>query len=200
LETALQGGGLVAKPQEKTILVVDDEPDVVVYLKTLLEDAGFHVVTASNGSEALTQVELHKPDFISLDLVMPQKSGIRFFYELRHNREWSKIPVVIVTAHAQDEKIKKDIEGLLAERTIVGPRTYIEKPIKARDFVELVKKELGMDSGEEAETPISEANQLRQRVQELLDVSSPETLKKALALLSDECPAETVSVPKEKDM
>jgi len=175
----------MSSPEEKTILVVDDEPDVVIYLKTILEDAGFRVVTASDGNEALEQVKRQKPDFISLDLVMPQKSGIRFFYELRHNKEWSRIPVIIVTAHAQDEKIKGDIEGMLAERTIIGPRTYLEKPIKPYDYVELVKKELGISSESETESPTSEADQLRQKLQQLLSISSPETLKKALALLNE---------------
>jgi len=175
----------MSSPGEKTILVVDDEPDVVIYLKTILEDAGFRVITASDGNEALEQVKRQKPDFISLDLVMPQKSGIRFFYELRHNKEWSRIPVIIVTAHAQDEKIKGDIEGMLAERTIIGPRTYLEKPIKPYDYVELVKKELGISSESETESPTSEADQLRQKLQQLLSISSPETLKKALALLNE---------------
>jgi len=175
----------MSSPGEKTILVVDDEPDVVIYLKTILEDAGFRVITASDGNEALEQVKRQKPDFISLDLVMPQKSGIRFFYELRHNKEWSRIPVIIVTAHAQDEKIKGDIEGMLAERTIIGPRTYLEKPIKPHDYVELVMKELGISSESESESPVSEADQLRQKLQQLLTVSSPETLKKALALLNE---------------
>jgi len=67
------------KPQDMTILVVDDEPGVVIYLKTLLEDAGFTVVTAADGNEALDHVKRRKPDLISLDLVMPKKSGIRFF-------------------------------------------------------------------------------------------------------------------------
>jgi CheY-like chemotaxis protein len=174
----------MARPEEKTILVVDDEPDVVLYLKTVLEDAGFRVLTAANGNEALDQVKSHKPDFISLDLVMPQKSGIRFFYELRHNKEWSRIPVVIVTAHAQDDKIRKDIEDLFSERTLSGPRTYLEKPIKPKDYVDLVKKELGIEL--EPEAAGSEADQLRQRVQELLGSSSPEVLRKAITLLSDE--------------
>jgi two-component system alkaline phosphatase synthesis response regulator PhoP len=174
----------MARPEEKTILVVDDEPDVVIYLKTVLEDAGFRVVTAGNGNEALEQVKKHKPDFISLDLVMPQKSGIRFFYELRHNREWSRIPVVIVTAHAQDENVRKDIDGLFSERTLSGPRTYLEKPIKPKDYVDLVKKELGIEP--ESEAAGSEADQLRQRVQDLVGSSSPEALRKALAMLSDE--------------
>jgi CheY-like chemotaxis protein len=175
----------MARPQDFTILVVDDEPDVIIYLRTLLEDAGFNVVTAADGNEALEIVKQRKPDFISLDLVMPRKSGIRFFYELRHNKEWARIPVVIVTAHARDEKIEKDIQDLFAERTMMGPRTYLEKPIKPGNYVNLVKQELGISTEEEAVTAAQETNQLRERVRNLLDQSDPETLKKALELLGD---------------
>jgi len=77
----------VARPEDKTILVVDDEPDTVTFLQTTLQYAGFQVMTASNGEEALERVKEKKPDFISLDLVMPKKSGIRFLYELRKNKE-----------------------------------------------------------------------------------------------------------------
>lgn len=176
----------MARPEDFTVLVVDDEPDVVIYLRTLLEDAGFNVVTASEGNEALELVKQKKPDFISLDLVMPRKSGIRFFYELRHNREWSRIPVVIVTAHARDEKIEKDIQDLFAERTMVGPRTYLEKPIKPGHYVNLVKEELGISiREEEADTASQEIDMLREKARELLNHSDPETLKKALELLED---------------
>ena len=67
----------MTRPEDKTVLIVDDEPDVVTYFSGILERAGFHVVTASNGLEALQAVREHEPDFISLDLVMPEKSGIR---------------------------------------------------------------------------------------------------------------------------
>ena len=81
----------MTNPKNKLILIVDDEPDVVSYFSSLLEDAGFNVETASNGFEAIEKVKAKKPDFISLDLVMPEKSGIKFYYELRRNKEWSKI-------------------------------------------------------------------------------------------------------------
>jgi len=174
------------KPQDMTILVVDDEPDVVIYLKTLLEDAGFNVLTAADGNEALEHVKRRKPDFISLDLVMPKKSGIRFFYELRHNKEWARIPVVIVTAHARDEKIEKDIQDLFAERTMVGPRTYLEKPIKPDNYVNLVKQELGISIEAEPDNTAMQTDRLRKQAHELLNHSSPETLKKALELLKEE--------------
>jgi CheY-like chemotaxis protein len=173
------------KPQDMTILVVDDEPGVVIYLKTLLEDAGFTVVTAADGNEALDHVKRRKPDLISLDLVMPKKSGIRFFYELRHNKEWARIPVVIVTAHAHDDKMEKDIHDLFAERTMVGPRTYLEKPVKPKNYVDLVKKELGISIiEEEPEAGALEMEQMRKRAHELLNESSPETIREALELMS----------------
>ena len=58
----------------KTILVVDDEPDVRQYLKAILEDAGFNVITAEDGQAALDIIKTQTPDFISLDLMMPKKS------------------------------------------------------------------------------------------------------------------------------
>lgn len=130
----------MSKADEKTILVVDDEPDIRIYLKTLLEDEGFNVMTAADGDEALQRIKEKKPDFISLDLVMPRKSGIKLYYELRRNKEWSKIPVVIVTAHARDEIGKKDLKELFDGKVISGPKVYLEKPVKPQDFVNLIKK------------------------------------------------------------
>jgi CheY-like chemotaxis protein len=175
----------MTKPEDFTILVVDDEPDVVLYLKTLLEDSGFNVMTAADGNEALELVKRKKPDFISLDLVMPRKSGIRFFYELRHNKEWSRIPVVIVTAHARDEHVEKDIQALFAERTMTGPRTYLEKPIKPTSYVNLVKQELGISTEEEVDTAAQEIDRMRAKALEMLNQTSPEKLKKALELLGE---------------
>ena len=66
----------MANQDKKIVLVVDDEPDIRLFLRTVLEDAGFTVVTASDGDEALREVKKQKPDLISLDLIMPKKSGI----------------------------------------------------------------------------------------------------------------------------
>jgi CheY-like chemotaxis protein len=67
----------MARPEDKTVLVVDDEEDVREYFAMALEDAGFNVLRAANGNEALERIREKTPDFISLDLVMPEKSGIR---------------------------------------------------------------------------------------------------------------------------
>lgn len=174
-------------PEEKTVLVVDDEPDVVFFLQTALEDAGFNVVTASNGIEALEKVKENPPDFISCDLVMPKKSGIKFLYELRRNKKWSRIPVVIVTAHARDELGSKDLREILEGKTISGPHVYLEKPVRADSFVNMVKKELGIEvqvdeqSAGSALTPDQEA--LKEEVESLLETADPEALKKIAEML-----------------
>ena len=124
----------------KTILVIDDTPEFVGFVKALLEDNGFNVMTASNGVEGVEQLKKQIPDLVSLDLVMPEKSGIKFFREIRTNREWSKIPVIIVTGHARDSLGKTDFRKLFEGRTISGPETYLEKPIEPEDYIRAIKR------------------------------------------------------------
>jgi len=135
----------MAKAEDKTVLVVDDEPDVRNYLSTLLRDAGFQVVTAPDGDEAMRIIREKKPDFISLDLVMPRKSGHRLLYELRKDRDLSRIPVLIITAHARDELGKGDLADLLANRILAGPGAYLEKPVRPMDYVRCVQRALGIE-------------------------------------------------------
>lgn len=66
----------------KKILVIDDEPHVVTYLKTLLEDNGYETVTANDGAEGLEMAKSHRPDLVCLDITMPETTGIRFYRNL----------------------------------------------------------------------------------------------------------------------
>jgi CheY-like chemotaxis protein len=172
----------MASPEEKTVLVVDDEPDIVMYLSTALEDAGFNVVTASDGQEALELVAKSVPDFISLDLVMPRKSGIKFFHELRRNKQWARIPVMVVTGHARDEKGSKDLNEILSQKTMSGPGLYLEKPVKAAEFVRTVAEALHVDLPE-ASTPGMDPEDLRRQARQAVDKASPDELAAALELL-----------------
>jgi len=164
---------------DKTILVVDDEPNVRQYLKTVLEDAGFNVVTAGDGVEALEIIKENVPDFISLDLIMPKKSGHKLLHELRRNRQWSRIPVLVVTAHAQDELGKADLQDLLDSRVMSGPGTYLEKPVKPLTYVQSIQRALGI---EEAGETVDRIN-LKEELQNSLQNASPEALRKALEAL-----------------
>ena len=172
----------MAKPEDKTVLVVDDEEDVREYLTMALEDAGFEVQMAANGNEALEKIRERAPDFISLDLVMPEKSGIKLLHELRRNRAWRNIPFVIVTAHAGDDLGKGDLEEIMSQKTFSGPSAYLEKPVKPEQYVAFVCEQLGIEGVEGTETKDVD---LREQLQELIDSADKEKLAEALKILRE---------------
>lgn len=165
--------------RDKTILVVDDEPDVREYLKTVLEDAEFKVVTAADGVEALEMIHRENPDFISLDLIMPRKSGHKLLYELKKDKDLSRIPVLIVTAHARDELGKENLDDLLSNRVMSGPGTYLEKPVNPLSYVRSVQRALGIEESEETEDKLS----LRDELQQELQGAGADALRQALEAL-----------------
>ena len=167
------------KPEDKTILVVDDEDDVRNYLKTALEDAGFKVNTATNGKEAMQEVEKDRPDMISLDLVMPGHSGFEFYKNLQKHKEYKNIPILIVTGHAHDELGKVDFEKM----TMQGPGVYLEKPVKPKQYVQSVCKILDVEVPEEMKSVKPDPDKLRSELQQNLDNADPEALQRALDAL-----------------
>lgn len=121
--------------EAKTILIVDDEPDTCAFLSVLLEDDGFETITAADGNEALAALQASLPDLISLDITMPEKSGVKFYREIKENPEWSKIPIVIVTG------ITNEFERFISTRKQVPPpEGYVSKPIDTEKFLGLVRK------------------------------------------------------------
>lgn len=126
------------KPSDVTVLVVDDDPDITTFLGTILEDAGIRVQVAHDGDAALARIREALPDLISLDLVMPGKSGIRLLHELRKHPEWSRIPVLIVTGHGRDEAVRRDLSDVLSDSAISGPSLYLEKPVTPEKYLQAV--------------------------------------------------------------
>jgi CheY-like chemotaxis protein len=175
------GNTTVATPQEKTVLVVDDEEDVREFLSTVLEDTGFQVATAEDGEAALARVEEGAPDLISLDLVMPKKSGMRFLHDLRRRQEWRDIPVVIVTAHANDDLGRNDLQEIFADKGHLGPRMYMEKPVDPDQYANLICEVLGV--GLEHELREHDVDRLRHQLHLLVDEADATTLPQLLRLL-----------------
>ncbi len=163
----------MAENAKKTVLVVDDEADVRNFLKAALLESGFNVILAEDGNIALEQVKKQIPDLISLDLVMPKKSGAKLYRELTKNKEWSKIPVIIVTGHARDDLGKSDLKEL----TMSGPGIYLEKPVKPTNYIAAIKKILGMDTTEE-EKETGEMVEMQNALKNIIDDANPEMLKK----------------------
>jgi two-component system phosphate regulon response regulator PhoB len=127
----------------KKILVIDDEPDMVTFLCTLLEDNGYETMTAVDGEEGLAKCKSEKPDMVSLDLLMPNKTGIKMYRELRKDPEISNTPVVMVTGFGKDDVPSMDFKKWIQDRAIRAPEAYIEKPVDTTVLLEAVKKAIG---------------------------------------------------------
>jgi len=120
---------------KKKILIVDDEQDILTYLSTLLEDNGYATALAKDGEEALKQVEAVGPDLITLDVSMPEKSGIKLYREVKANDRWKQIPVIIVTGVSGDFK-----KFISTRHQVPPPEGYLSKPIDAEEILALIKK------------------------------------------------------------
>ncbi len=128
----------MANASEKKILVVDDEPDVRNFLTTCIQDAGFQVDSAVDGQDALEKIEKEVPDLMTLDMVMPRKSGIELIRTLRKNDDWAGLPVIVITAHAKNEFASEDIKSFNAFTSGLKPRRTIEKPVTPEVLVRTI--------------------------------------------------------------
>jgi CheY-like chemotaxis protein len=121
--------------QKATVLVVDDEPFNVEVLQQELEELDYHIITASNGREALHQIKRHQPDLILLDLQMPVLDGFAVLAEIKGDNSLRDIPVIIVSAANDSKSIVKGIKQ--------GADDYITKPIDADHLKQKLKEHLG---------------------------------------------------------
>lgn len=116
-------------PTEKVILVIDDEPDVVTFLSTLLVDNGFRTLTATGYEQAIEVLALQKPDLITLDLIMPGNNGLDLYHILRTDNTLKEIPVVFVTGVNPENPKQLDHRKFIYEHQLPKPDGFIEKPI-----------------------------------------------------------------------
>ena len=115
----------------KTILVIDDEKDLIKLIDLHLSKEGYLVIGAKNGIEGLDIALKHKPDLILLDIMMPKLDGLEVCKRLKSATETSRIPVVMLTAKAQETDKVIGLE--------LGADDYITKPFSPRELVARVK-------------------------------------------------------------
>ena len=128
----------------RKILIIDDEPDVITFLSTLLRKNGYDVCEACDGVEGMKKVLEEKPDLVCLDLVMPEKTGIKMYREMRKDEQLKQVPVIMVTGISSvDPWDFKDFKTFIRERSIPGPQAYIEKPIDKEQLLKAVREVLG---------------------------------------------------------
>ncbi len=121
--------------ERKKILVVDDEQDVLIYLSALFEDNGFDTITAENGIEALNMAKSEYPNLITLDITMPEQSGIKTYRYLKNDNLLRNIPVIIITA------VGEPIKSVLNEfAAFPEPDGFISKPVDKKRLIDIANE------------------------------------------------------------
>jgi DNA-binding response OmpR family regulator len=119
----------------KRVLIADDEPNIVISLEFLMEQAGYEIRVANNGQEALDLAASFHPDLVLLDIMLPLKSGYEVCQQLKSDPATRAIKVVVLSAKGRDVEVAKAME--------LGADAYITKPFSTRDLVARVREMLG---------------------------------------------------------
>lgn len=124
----------------KKVLVVDDDPDIVTFVVTVLEENGYTSLTARNGEEGMTRIVAERPDLVILDVLMPKQSGIKMYRELKDDESLKSIPVMVLSGIAKRTFLRSQ-EALteFESQPVPEPEAYIEKPVEPEELVETIK-------------------------------------------------------------
>lgn len=128
----------------KTILSVDDDPDIVTSVETIIEETGHNAITATNGEEGLATVREEKPDLIIMDVLMPKQSGIKMYRELKTDETLKHIPVIIHSGIAKRTFLRSQ-EALteFGDDPVPEPAAYLEKPVEPEELAAMITKLIG---------------------------------------------------------
>jgi len=140
------------------ILIVDDSEESVVFISEILEDHGFNYSVARNGAEALEAMKERRPDLVLLDIMMPRKSGVNVFRQMKKNPELETVPIIFITGASRitgvdmktgEQQSKETYEddfarefGATMAETLQGlkPEDLIEKPFDPPVLVAKIKE------------------------------------------------------------
>ena len=117
------------------VLVADDDPDILRLISLRLERAGYDVVAARDGEQALEAAIGRSPDLALLDVMMPKLDGYEVTERLRDNERTRHVPVILLTARVQEADIARGIDA--------GADDYVKKPFSPRELSERVQAALG---------------------------------------------------------
>jgi len=146
----------------KTVMVVDDDVNMVTFLSALLADNGYAVASANNGSDGLKMLEKSPPDLLVLDVMMPKKSGFTLFRQIRRDEALKDLPVIMLTGVAQSlqemddesedttqrpqdnlrEALRKQIQQMRGEG-LISPNMFVDKPIEPDAFISRIEELIG---------------------------------------------------------
>ncbi len=123
------------RTRPKRVLIVDDEPNIVISLEFLMQQAGYDVHVAHTGEEAVELIRHLEPDLVLLDIMLPGIDGFEICRWVRENPAWDHMKIIMLTAKGRDVDIAKGFA--------LGADAYITKPFSTKDLMEEVRKALG---------------------------------------------------------
>lgn len=118
------------------VLIVDDEPNIVISLEFLMDQAGYAVAVARTGEEALAQIRDFLPDVVLLDVMLPGINGFDILQRVRQNPAWQQVAIIMLTAKGRDVEVAKGLA--------LGATAYITKPFSTRDLLAEVRRCLNL--------------------------------------------------------
>ena len=114
------------------ILIVDDEPNIVISLEFLMQQSGYEVAIARDGEEALAQMVTFQPDLVLLDVMLPLRNGFEVCQKIRENSLWNRVKVVMLSAKGREIEVSKGLA--------LGADAYITKPFSTKDLIAQVQR------------------------------------------------------------
>jgi DNA-binding response OmpR family regulator len=125
----------VTRNGQPLILIADDDPDILALVSFRLERAGYEVVQARNGEEAVQLALARRPDLAVIDVMMPRIDGYEATRQLRRQEETSWMPIILLTARVQEEDIARGFDA--------GADDYVRKPFSPQELGSRVQAALG---------------------------------------------------------
>ncbi|NOY70012.1 MAG: response regulator, partial [Deltaproteobacteria bacterium] len=127
--------------ETKKVLILDDDSDMRIFLSNLLEADGFSPVIAENSHEGLLKAMKERPDLIILDVPMPEKKGIQIHQDLKHDKRFKDIPVIMISPLDKKtlQQYQRTIKGY-NDQDMPSPEAYLKKPLEAEELLALVRK------------------------------------------------------------
>jgi DNA-binding response OmpR family regulator len=120
---------------KKTILIADDEPNIVISLEYMLQQSGYDVMVAHDGQEAVEAIARRVPDLLLLDIMMPRLSGYDVCQKIRESEAWRDIRIVMLSAKGREVEIAKGLA--------LGADAYVTKPFSTRELLTQIHALLG---------------------------------------------------------
>ncbi len=117
--------------KSQSVLIVDDEPNILLSLQFLMRKAGYDVRTAKDGEEALVEISRAAPDLVLLDVMMPKIDGFSICQRIKANPEWKDVRIIMLTARGRDVEREKGLA--------LGADDYITKPFSTKDAITRVE-------------------------------------------------------------